>query len=67
MKVAITAASGQLGSQIVRATVALLPSANVIGLARTPDNANISASRSDPATTTSRPISKRHCRASKQS
>ena len=39
MNVAITAASGQLGSEIVGATLALLPSANVIGLARTPENA----------------------------
>ena len=40
MKVAITAASGQLGSAIVQAALALLPRADVIGLARTPANAN---------------------------
>ncbi|NNL53986.1 MAG: SDR family oxidoreductase [Woeseia sp.] len=40
MKVAVTAASGQLGRQIVKATRTLLTSANVIGLARTPDKAN---------------------------
>lgn len=39
MKIAVTAASGQLGSEIVAATVALLTSENVIGLARTPDKA----------------------------
>jgi NAD(P)H dehydrogenase (quinone) len=39
MKVAITAASGQLGTHIVRAMLALLPSANLVGLARTPDKA----------------------------
>ena len=39
MNVAITAASGQLGSEIVNATLALLPTENVIGLARTPENA----------------------------
>ena len=39
MKIAITAASGQLGKEIVKATVALLSKENVIGLARTPDKA----------------------------
>ena len=39
MKVAITAASGQLGAEIVKATMALIPRADVIGLARTPQNA----------------------------
>lgn len=39
MKIAITAASGQLGSEIVKATVTLLSKENVIGLARTPDKA----------------------------
>jgi NAD(P)H dehydrogenase (quinone) len=39
MNIAITAASGQLGTEIVKATTSLLPSANVIALARTPDRA----------------------------
>ncbi|MBU3004630.1 SDR family oxidoreductase [Paraglaciecola arctica] len=39
MKIAITAASGKLGSAIVKATVALISQENVIGLARTPDKA----------------------------
>lgn len=39
MKVAITAASGQLGTQAVKAVLDLSPSANVVGLARTPDKA----------------------------
>lgn len=39
MKIAITASSGNLGSAIVNATVALVSKANVIGLARTPDKA----------------------------
>ncbi len=39
MKIAITAANGQLGTEIVKATVALLSRENVIGLARTPDKA----------------------------
>jgi NAD(P)H dehydrogenase (quinone) len=39
MKIAVTAASGQLGSEIIRATVALLSAENVIGLARTPKKA----------------------------
>jgi NAD(P)H dehydrogenase (quinone) len=39
MNLAVTAASGQLGSEIVTATTALRPDANVIGLARTPENA----------------------------
>jgi len=39
MKIAVTAASGQLGSEIVAATAALVTSKNVIGLARTPANA----------------------------
>ena len=39
MKVAITAASGQLGSHIVEAILELLPPDNVVGLARTPEGA----------------------------
>ena len=39
MKVAITAASGQLGSQVVEALLALIPGTNIVGLARTPDKA----------------------------
>ena len=39
MKTAVTAASGQLGSEIVIATAALVSSENVIGLARTPSRA----------------------------
>ena len=39
MKIAITAASGQLGAEIVKATVALLAKENVIGMARSPDKA----------------------------
>ncbi|MBT8242067.1 MAG: SDR family oxidoreductase [Acidimicrobiia bacterium] len=39
MKVAITAASGQLGTQAVKAVLDLSPSANVVGLARTPERA----------------------------
>lgn len=39
MKIAITAASGQLGKEIVKASIALLTRDNVIGLARTPDKA----------------------------
>lgn len=40
MKVAVTAASGQLGSEIVRAAGILLPTDSVIGLARTPARAS---------------------------
>ncbi|QIA63487.1 NAD(P)H-binding protein [Vibrio astriarenae] len=39
MKIAVTAASGQLGSAIVKATVNLLSKDDVIALARTPDKA----------------------------
>lgn len=39
MVVAVTAASGQLGKEIVKASIALLSKDNVIGLARTPENA----------------------------
>ena len=39
MKVAITAASGQLGTHVVTAMLALTPNANIVGLARTPDKA----------------------------
>jgi NAD(P)H dehydrogenase (quinone) len=39
MRVAVTAASGQLGSEIVRALVALGDGTEVVGLARTPKNA----------------------------
>lgn len=37
--IAVTSASGQLGSQIVQATCELVGKHNVIGLARTPENA----------------------------
>ena len=39
MKIAITTASGHLGSEIIKATVALLSADHVIGLARSPDKA----------------------------
>lgn len=39
MKIAITAASGQLGTEVVKAMLALIPRANVVGLARTLDKA----------------------------
>jgi NAD(P)H dehydrogenase (quinone) len=39
MKIAVTAASGQLGTEIVKASIVLLTRENVIGLARTPDKA----------------------------
>lgn len=39
MKIAITGASGHLGSEIVNATIALTGKGNVIGLARTPEKA----------------------------
>ena len=39
MKIAITAASGKLGKEIVKATVSLLSKDDVIGLARTPEKA----------------------------
>lgn len=39
MKIAVTAASGQLGSEIVRACLALDPAVEVVGLARTPERA----------------------------
>lgn len=39
MKIAVTAVSGQLGKEIVKATIALLKRDDVIGLARTPDKA----------------------------
>jgi NAD(P)H dehydrogenase (quinone) len=39
MKIAITAASGQLGAAIVKATVNLTSSSDVVALARTPDKA----------------------------
>ncbi|NND99877.1 MAG: SDR family oxidoreductase [Pirellulaceae bacterium] len=38
-KIAVTAASGQLGSEIVKAAIELVGSDNVIGLARTPSKA----------------------------
>lgn len=38
-RIAVTAASGQLGSQIVKATIERVGRGNVIGLARTPANA----------------------------
>jgi len=39
MKIAITAASGKLGAEIVKAPVAVAGKENVIGLARTPSKA----------------------------
>ncbi len=39
MKIAVTAASGKLGAEIVKATVSLVGRENVIGLARTPSKA----------------------------
>jgi NAD(P)H dehydrogenase (quinone) len=39
MTFAITAASGQLGAAIVKATVALAGDRNVIAIARTPERA----------------------------
>lgn len=39
MKIAVTAVSGHLGTEIAKATIALLSGENVIGLARTPDKA----------------------------
>lgn len=39
MKIAVTAASGQLGTAIIKATIALVTRENVIGLARTPNKA----------------------------
>ena len=39
MNIAITAASGQLGSAIVNALLDINPKENIIALARTPENA----------------------------
>jgi NAD(P)H dehydrogenase (quinone) len=39
MKIAVTAAGGKLGAEIVKATVSLIGKENVIGLARTPSKA----------------------------
>ena len=39
MKIAVTAASGQLGSSIVNALVKQIGTANVVALARTPEKA----------------------------
>lgn len=39
MKIAVTAASGQLGKEIIKATVSILTKDDVIGLARTPEKA----------------------------
>ncbi|WP_299875773.1 SDR family oxidoreductase [uncultured Cocleimonas sp.] len=39
MKIAVTAASGHLGKEIVKALLAVVPKDDVIGLARTPDKA----------------------------
>jgi len=39
-KIAVTAASGQLGAEIVKAAVACVGRDNVVGLARTPQNAS---------------------------
>lgn len=39
MKIAITAANGQLGTEVIKASFTLLSKENVIGLARTPDKA----------------------------
>ena len=40
MNIAVTAASGQLGSRVVNALRALKPETKIIGLARTPANAS---------------------------
>ncbi|MEZ4268777.1 MAG: SDR family oxidoreductase [Myxococcota bacterium] len=40
MKIAVTAASGQLGGEIARALTAMLGSESVVGLARTPEKAS---------------------------
>ena len=37
-RIAVTAASGQLGSEIVKATIEVVGKENVVGLARTPSN-----------------------------
>ncbi|MDC7246101.1 MAG: SDR family oxidoreductase [Sphaerochaetaceae bacterium] len=39
MKIAVTAASGKLGSEIIKATIPLAGKENIIGLARTPSKA----------------------------
>ncbi|PWQ97848.1 SDR family oxidoreductase [Leucothrix pacifica] len=39
MKIAVTAASGKLGTEIVNALAEVMPKQDIIGLARTPDNA----------------------------
>lgn len=39
MKIAVSAASGKLGSEIVKATISLIGEENVLGLARTPSKA----------------------------
>jgi NAD(P)H dehydrogenase (quinone) len=39
MKIAVTAVSGHLGAEIVKATVQLVGEDNVVGLARTPSKA----------------------------
>lgn len=39
MQIAVTAASGNLGSAIIRTTIELLGKENIIGLARTPEKA----------------------------
>lgn len=39
MKIAVTAASGQLGAAIVKATAEVVSSENVVALARTPSKA----------------------------
>jgi NAD(P)H dehydrogenase (quinone) len=39
MKIAVTGASGKLGSEIVKALIAVVGAENIVGLARTPENA----------------------------
>lgn len=39
MKVAVTAASGKLGAEIINALTEVMPKQDIIGLARTPKNA----------------------------
>ena len=39
MKVAVTTASGQLGSSVIKELLAISPAVNIIGLARTPQKA----------------------------
>ena len=39
MKIAITAVNGKLGTEIMKATIPIVSKENIIGLARTPENA----------------------------